>query len=107
MARLLRARINWAGTFICLIGNETHTRPWVNYEIKQAYKHGKPIVGVFAHGCKDSVELPDAFKKYGGTTIGWNSLDKLGDILDGKVFVPENPNGSSREPIKNIIRVKC
>src|ERR1035437_5097644 len=45
--RLIRMRINWAGTFICLIGPNTHTRPWVDWEIKQANKKGKRIVGVF------------------------------------------------------------
>src|SRR4051794_33674248 len=38
--RLLRRGISWAGKFICLIGPETHTRDWVNYEIKQAYLQG-------------------------------------------------------------------
>ena len=80
IARYLRARINWAGTFIC----------------------------IYAHGCSDSVELPEAFKKYGGSPIGWNSLDKLGDILDGKITPPENPDGTAKQtPIYNIIRVAC
>jgi hypothetical protein len=107
IARLLRMRINWAGTFICLIGKETHTRPWVNYEIQQAYKQGKTIVGVYAHGCANNVELPEAYKKYGGSTIGWNSLDKLGDILDGKIVPPEKPDGTSSQSIHNIIRIQC
>lgn len=107
IARYLRMRINWAGTFICLIGKDTHTRPWVNYEIHQAYKLGKPIVGIYAHGCANDVELPEAYKKYGGSPIGWNSLDKLGNILDGKITPPENPDGTSSQPIHNIIRVEC
>jgi hypothetical protein len=106
--RYLRARINWAGTFICLIGKDTHTRPWVNYEIQQAHRLGKQIVGIYAHGCSNSVELPEAYKKYGGSIIGWNSLDKLGDILDGKITPPENPDGTAKQtPIYNIIRVAC
>jgi len=68
---------------------------------------GKPIVGIFKHGCANSVELPEAMKKYGGALIGWNSLDKLGDILDGKVIPPENSDGSQRNPINNIIRIGC
>ena len=31
IARYLRRCIKWAGTFIVLIGEDTHTRPWVNY----------------------------------------------------------------------------
>ncbi|GAB6395201.1 MAG: TIR domain-containing protein [Bacteroidales bacterium] len=107
IARYLRMCVNWAGTFICLIGEGTHTRPWVNYEIEQAHKLGKPIVGIYKYGCANSVELPEAMQKYGGALIGWNSLDKLGDIMDGKVIPPENPDGTQRSPINNIIRIVC
>lgn len=107
IARYLRKGINWAGTFICLIGKETHTRPWVNYEIRQAHLKGKRIVGIYMHGCKNSVELPEAFKHYGGPPIGWNSLDKLSEIMAGKNVPAENPDGTIRTPIYNIIRIKC
>ena len=107
IGRLLRKGISWAGTFICLIGTETHSRPWVNYEIRQAYLQGKRIVGVYMHGCKNSVELPEAFKRYGGTPLGWNSIDKLGEAIKGKSLPAENPDGTSREPIYNIVRIKC
>ncbi|UII77182.1 TIR domain-containing protein [Flagellimonas sp. HMM57] len=105
--RYLRRQITWAGTFICLIGKETHTRKWVNYEIRKAHLQGKKIVGIYTHGNNNSVELPEAFKKYGGPTIGWNSLDKLGDIMDGKDFPNENPDGTSRTPIYKRKKVKC
>ena len=107
VARLLRRGISWAKTFICVIGPETHTRPWVNYEIRQAYLQGKDIVGIYTHGSSNAVELPEAYKKYGGSPIGWNSLDKLGDILDGKIVPPENPDGTPSGPIHNIKRVTC
>lgn len=107
IARYLRICVNWAGTFICLIGEDTHKSKWVNYEIEQAHKLGKSIVGIYKHGCANSVELPEAFKKYGNARIGWNSLDKLGDILDGKVVPPENPDSSSATPINNIVRIAC
>ncbi len=105
--RYLRRCINWGGKFICLIGDNTYKRPWVNYEIEQAYKLGKPIVGIYLHGCANDVELPEAFKKYGGTPLGWNSLDKLGEILDGKSLPPECPDGTPAPPIFDITRVAC
>lgn len=105
--RLLRKGINWAGTFICLIGKNTHTRPWVNYEIRQAYLQGKRIVGVYAHGSANNVELPEAFKKYGGPLLGWNSLDKLGDVMAGKNIPNEKPDGKPSSPIHKTPRVKC
>ena len=36
--RLLRMKISWAGTVVVLVGKETHSRPWVNWEIEQANK---------------------------------------------------------------------
>ena len=107
IARLLRKGISWAGTFICLIGPETHTRPWVNFEIRQAHSQGKRIVGVYLSGSSNNVVLPDAFRRYGGPALGWNSLDKLGDAMDGKAISPEEPDGTPREPIFPIERIKC
>ena len=104
--RLLRMRINWAGTFICLVGKKTHTRDWVNYEIEQAHKQGKRIIGIYTHGSTDAI-LPENLKKYGGPIFGWNSLDKIGEALDGKNFPSETPDGKAREPIYDIARIKC
>lgn len=107
VARLLRMRISWSSTFVCLIGPDTHTRKWVNFEIRTAHLQGKRIVGVYTHGSNNAVELPEAFKKYGGTPLGWNSLDKLGDAIEGKSMPAQNPDGSSRAPIYKVARVKC
>ena len=105
--RLLRMRIKWSSTFICLIGPETHTRKWVNYEIRMAHLLGKRIVGVYTHGSNNSVELPEAYKKYGSPPIGWNSIDKLGEIIQGKNFPAENPDGSIARPMFHRTKVKC
>src|SRR5690554_3582041 len=91
---IIDTRIKNSGTFICLIGPETHKRKWVNYEIRKAYLEGKRIIGVYVHGCKDSVELPETYKKYGGPLIGWNSVDKIGGIISGENIPYENPDGS-------------
>lgn len=103
----LKEGVSWASTLICLIGPDTHNSAWVNYEIEQAHQMGKRIVGIYIHGYNEAVELPEAFKKYGGPPIGWNSLDKLTDVLDGENIPAENPDGTVREPIHEITRVKC
>ena len=107
IATYLRKRINWAKTFIVIIGEQTHKRPWVNYEIKKAAEMGKQIVGIYDYGCKDKVELPEAYKRYGGSPIGWSSLDKLSSIIKGELSAPEAPDGTLARPIHNIIRIKC
>lgn len=107
VARYIRRAIKWAGTFIVLIGEHTHERAWVNYEIRNAHFQGKTIIGVYLDGCKDSVELPETFKRYGGPLIGWNSTDKLADMINGDCPAPEKPSGAVAQPIYNIIHIKC
>lgn len=55
-----RAIQNWIdnqmeGTSCCvvLIGAVTANRKWVNYEIDQAWKHGKGVVGIHVYELKD------------------------------------------------------
>ena len=105
--RFLRRQISWSGSLICLIGPKTHTRSWVNYEIKEAHKQGKKIVGIYTHGNNDTAELPAEFKKYGSATIGWNSLDKLIDIINGKDFPAEKPSGDNRDPLYKTASINC
>ena len=107
IARYLRKGISWAGTFICLIGKKTHSRPWVNYEIGNAHSQGKEIVGIYKHGCNNSVKMPEALNRYGKLVMGWNSLEKLGDIISGKITTNEKPDSSESGEIYPIIRVRC
>lgn len=107
IAAELRSHIDWAKTFIVLIGEHTHERPWVNYEIRYAARQGKTIVGIYEHGCKDKVELPEAYKRYGGSPLGWQSLDKLEGIMNGEIVAPEAPDSKPSGPIYNIIRIVC
>lgn len=104
--RFLRRQISWASSVICLIGDETHKREWVDREIKMAHYQGKDIYGIYAFG-SNNAELPEALKKYGGPTLGWNSLDKLGDMMDGKIFPAENPDGSPRTPQYGMKSISC
>ena len=107
IAKYLRARIKWSGTFIVIIGEHTHERPWVNYEIKKAHDMGKQIVGIYDWNCKDKVELPEAYKKYGGSPLGWGSIEKLGNIIKGEVTAPETPDGTPAGPIFNMKHIIC
>lgn len=46
--------MNYRSCVIVLIGNETSSRKWINYEIEKAWKDGKGIVGIYIHGLKNS-----------------------------------------------------
>ena len=94
--KLLKPGIEWAGTTIVLIGPETHTRWWVDWEIEQSNKAENRIVGVHIEGETDS-EVPDALAKYGDALVGWQA-DRITDAIEGKINNMENPDGS---PWKN------
>lgn len=103
--RLLRMKISWAGTVVVLIGKETHERKWVNWEIEQANKQGKRIVGVFVRGGTDS-DIPKAFEKYGSALVAWNS-DSIISAIDGTANQFQNPNGSARPTTHERVALKC
>jgi hypothetical protein len=102
--RLLRMRITWAGTFICLIGKDTHTRPWVDWEIEQAKLKGKLIVGVKVFGQGDAI-LPKNFEKFGDCLTGWNS-EKIVDALEGNEIGWSDPSGAGSSS-HSVITVSC
>ncbi len=93
--RLLRRKISWAGTVVVLIGKETHSRPWVNWEIEQANKQGKRIVGVYIRGGTE-IDKPAALEKYASAIVSWNSQSIIAAI-DGTENPFQNPDGSPRQ----------
>lgn len=104
LKRLLRMKISWAGSVIVLVGKKTHTRPWVNWEIEQAEKKGKNIVGVFEHGLKEKVKVPEALQKYATSQVGWDSTSILNAIEGKPVF--QNPDGTP-SPRQDGKHVEC
>lgn len=49
-----------------------------------------------------------AYKRYGTSPIGWNSIDKLGGMIEGKVEPAELPDGTpSLDGIYPMIYIKC
>ena len=90
--RLLRMKMRWASQVIVVIGKETHTRPWVEWEIRAAHQLGKPIIGVYENGLKEKVDLPENLKKYATSIVGWRS-DSVIDALEGNSQF-QNPNGT-------------
>lgn len=102
---LLRDGIRWAGTTVVLIGHETHSRDWVNWEIEQSQKEGNRIVGVLIQGAKDA-DVPEAFEKYGNALVGWNS-DKVIDAIEGTCNDWCKNDGSAWENKWNATRGVC
>jgi hypothetical protein len=102
--RLLRMKISWATTVVVLIGEETHSRPWVNWEIEEANAQGKRIVGVYERG-GTNYEVPAALEKYSSSIVAWNAGSIQAAIDGGTSF--QNPDGSSRGPSGAPPRSEC
>lgn len=99
----LRPLINQSSTLICLIGPETHDSTWVDWEIKEAERLNKKIIGVYIEGAKDS-DIPPALEEYADAIVGWNA-NNIEKALNGEsVFV--NANGSPRSYVTTG-RVVC
>lgn len=100
---LLRPRISAASEFICLIGPQTHNSDWVNWEIEQAAKQGKHIIGVYCNGASDA-DVPENLEKFADAIVGWRS-EKIENALKG-VSTFEKANGENRPSI-TIQRTVC
>ena len=103
--RLLRMKMRWASTVVVLIGPKTHTRPWVNWEIEQANKLGKRIVGVYLHGGTEA-NVPEALNDYGQAIVNWNTKSVVGAI-EGNNNQFEKPGGGLREPVHAMATSRC
>jgi len=103
--RLLRRKISWAGTVVVLIGKNTHTREWVNWEIEQANKQGKRIVGVYKRGGTEA-DIPVPLEKYASSIVGWDSKCII-DAIDGTENPFENPDCTPRPPTQAPLSVRC
>ncbi|MEX0779190.1 MAG: TIR domain-containing protein [Balneolales bacterium] len=106
--RLLRMRISWSGTFICLVGTQTAERSWVDWEIKNADRKDKSIIGVFLNGGKEN-DVPEALNKLGDSLVTWRA-DKIIGAIEGSLKGEENwcaPNGNPREGQYSIPHETC
>ena len=103
--RLLRRKMAWASTVIVLIGHQTHSRPWVEWEIRKANELGKRIVGVYARGATQA-DVPAALEEHGTAIVGWNS-DRIIDAIEGKANPFENPDSTPRAPVHSASTSRC
>lgn len=103
--RLLRMKMRWASTVVVLVGPKTHTRPWVNWEIEQANKLGKRIVGVYLHGGTEA-DVPKALNDYGDALVNWNT-NSISQAVDGEDNSFELPGGGLRPVVHQPTTSRC
>ena len=103
-SQILTPQIKWAGTLVVYVSPKTKDSKWVNWEIEQAHKLGKRIVGVWAHGAKDC-DLPEALNDYADAVVGWNG-DSLVDAINGESDIWISPEGEPCD-VRPITRHPC
>jgi len=102
--RILRMKISWASTVVVLIGKDTHTRKWVNWEIDKANEQGKRIVGVYIRGGTEA-NIPPSLEKYGSAIVKWNT-ESIFNAIDGNNSF-QNPDGTDRLPPNTNTSLEC
>lgn len=105
LKRAIQMKIKWSSSVVVLIGKKTHTRDWVNWEIKKAHAEGKRIVGVHMHNHADA-DIPEALKQYASAIVGWNSKRMI-DAIDGKINTFETPGGGQQAPMGSFAPSNC
>jgi hypothetical protein len=56
----IREQLEGTSVTVVLIGAETSQRPWVDYEIRESWKRGNAIIGLYIHNVKDQYQKTDA-----------------------------------------------
>lgn len=77
-------QLNGTTVAVVLIGSNTAGRKWINYEIDQAWKSGKGIIGIFIHNLKDNNGKQTARGKspFEGRSVNGISLSSVIKLYD-------------------------
>lgn len=67
---------------VVLIGEETASRPWIRYEIEEAWNSGKGVVGIYIHNVKDPVTGKCNKGKNPFENFTLENGEKLSDIVE-------------------------
>lgn len=65
----IKEQLEGTSVTVVLIGAETSERPWVDYEIRESWKRGNAIIGLYINNVKDQDSKTD--------TKGTNPLDGI------------------------------
>lgn len=95
---ILRPLIESSSVLICLIGPDTDTSEWIDWEIRIADMVNKHIIGVYIPGAKDS-QIPRALEEFAEAIVCWKRQNVIAAINGSKIF--EKSDCSPREVIKH------
>ena len=81
------SQMSYKRAVVVLIGSETASRPWVQYEIERAWDLKKPLLGVRIHGLKD---------RFGNTSTAGDDPFTALDYWQVPVFNPQGWDSAER-----------
>jgi MTH538 TIR-like domain (DUF1863) len=69
---------------VVLVGTDTASRKWVNYEIDEAWKKGMGVVGVHIHGLKDASQNQSTkgLSPFSGHWVGSTPMSSIVKLYD-------------------------
>lgn len=67
-------RIRNSSVVVIMIGEHTHEREAVKWEISKAYELGKPVIGVRMHRNANH-KVPEEMQRNGAKVVNWNMTD--------------------------------
>jgi hypothetical protein len=87
---------------VVLVGEKTHERPWVRYEIKKAWNDGKGLLGIYVHNFKCAKTIKANPSSSGKCSQGTNPFSTF--TIDGKDMsaVVQCYNPDSSDPYKTV-----
>lgn len=74
-----RERISQCSAFICMIGEKTAQREAVNWEIEEAFRQGKKVIGVRIYRDRNHA-VPKPLRQHGAPIVEWN-LSNISRLL--------------------------
>lgn len=84
--RWIDQQLDGTSVTVVLIGAETASRPYVQYEIKRSYERGNRLLGIWLNNVKDAM----------GNTAWWRGPNPFSEVIIGGVF------GSSVASLLNV-----
>lgn len=73
-------RLNQSSVLVVAIGQETHQREAVLWEINKAYELGKPVVGMRIYGDSNH-SIPEPMVRNNAKIVNWN-MEELQNAID-------------------------
>jgi hypothetical protein len=83
--RWIRTQLNGTSVTAVLIGPETSSRKYVNYEIEQSWDKGNGLLGIFIHNMKDKNDKTEPKGSNPITAFGYSSI-KTYDWVNDKGY---------------------